>query len=229
MTVVRNKLYELGLFKLELEYWTPEQVAFLKANYKRIGDLELSEIFSKKWFKKKGWNKKHIEKKRRYLKLKRSERQKFNILLRNVAQGRFEGMNWANSLDRRRHRVGTVIVRTIAGYKVKLVRVKGGFRKLSHINFEESFGPIPSGRVIVMKDGNPLNCEPDNLFAADRKQQAELMRYSDGGIANYLALKGRLGGGNCKDVGLYEQLLKRPDILDAKRKQLQLQKLIGAL
>ena len=71
ITSVRHKCYELGLYKMTLEYWTDEQVDFLLKNYKEKGGTELAEIFNKKWYKDKGWTKKHIEKKRRYLKLKR--------------------------------------------------------------------------------------------------------------------------------------------------------------
>ena len=72
ITAVRHKCYELGLYKMTLEYWTDEQVDFLLKNYKEKGDTELSEIFNEKWHKDKGWTKKHIEKQRRYLKLKRT-------------------------------------------------------------------------------------------------------------------------------------------------------------
>ena len=230
LTSVRSKCYELGLYKMRLEYWTEEQVAYLKNNYKTIGDLELSEIFARRWFKEKGWTRKHIAKKRGYLKLKRSERQRWNILLRNADQGRFDALRWAGTIERRRLRVGTVIVRTINGCKVKLVRVKGGFRKLAHINYENSFGAIPSGKMIVMRDGNPLNCDPANLIATTRSEHAERMRNSDAAIASLMSMKMEKArrGRPRKDVGLFNMLLKRPDLIDAKRKQLQLTREINA-
>jgi hypothetical protein len=89
LTSVRTKCYELGLKRMELEYWTKEQVRFLRQNYKKIGDLELAEIFNQKWHKDKGWSKKHIEKKRRYLGLKRTEEEKNLIPIRTVRAGRF--------------------------------------------------------------------------------------------------------------------------------------------
>ena len=34
LTMLRMKCYEMGLKRMELEYWTDEQVNYLKANYK---------------------------------------------------------------------------------------------------------------------------------------------------------------------------------------------------
>ena len=72
---VREKCYQLGLYRMRLDYWTKEQIRFLKANYKKIGDKELAILFNSKWKKEKGWTFKHIEKKRLYLKLKRTAAQ----------------------------------------------------------------------------------------------------------------------------------------------------------
>ena len=78
---------------MELQYWTAAQTRFLRDNYKAFGDTELAEIFEIKWFKAKGWTKKHIEKKRRYLKLKRTTEEKRQIKIRNTKMGRFKICN----------------------------------------------------------------------------------------------------------------------------------------
>ena len=89
LTRTRTELYSLGLKRMELQYWTDEQVKFLKENYTLFGDTELAEIFEVKWYKNKGWTKKHIEKKRRYLKLKRTSDEIANIRKRNALQNRY--------------------------------------------------------------------------------------------------------------------------------------------
>ena len=75
LTVVRNKIYELGLKRNEkAEEWTPEQEAFLVANFRTIGDVELGEIMNDQFpesTRKFGRN--TIRKKRELLKLYRSE------------------------------------------------------------------------------------------------------------------------------------------------------------
>ena len=77
---LRNKLYEMDMYRMRLEYWSDEQTTFLKANYKTKGDSELAKIFNDKWPKNKTWTIKHIEKKRRYLKLKRTKSEVNSIL-----------------------------------------------------------------------------------------------------------------------------------------------------
>lgn len=87
LTVVRNKTSELGLKHIELEYWTEEQIEYLKANYKTTGDVELAQIFEIRWPKNKRWIKQHICKKRAYLKLKRTPAQIKAIVSKHVAVG----------------------------------------------------------------------------------------------------------------------------------------------
>lgn len=70
---MRIILHAKKMFRIELEYWTEEQTQFLIDNYKIFGDKELEILFTLIWpDKKKGWSFKHIEKKRKYLKLKRT-------------------------------------------------------------------------------------------------------------------------------------------------------------
>jgi hypothetical protein len=86
-TYVRMKYAELGLKKMELEFWNDEMMKYLKSNYKKIGDVELAEIFQVKWPKKKKWKKQHINKKRKQLGLHRSQSQINKIIAKNVNAG----------------------------------------------------------------------------------------------------------------------------------------------
>ncbi len=224
---VRDKCYSMGMYRMRLEYWTPKMVDVLKANYKYMGDTELAEIMEKKFPKSKRWTIKHIEKKRKYLKLHRSEAQLFKIKIRNLDQGRMTGLNWTATHMRRRIRVGTYITRTINGYKVRLIRIKGGFRKLAHVNYEKHIGPIPAGTMITLRDRNPLNCEPENLEAVTRQVFAERMRWTDNSIAWKLSIKGKKGKrGNYKDEKIFQEVLKHPELIALKRNQLKLQQTI---
>lgn len=87
LTVTRNKCRELGLKRMELEYWTKAQINFLHRNYKIKGDVEIAAIFEKKWPKKKKWVKEHICKKRGYLKLARTREEIFTIASKNASPG----------------------------------------------------------------------------------------------------------------------------------------------
>jgi hypothetical protein len=86
-TVTRNKLRELGLKRMELEYWNEEQVQYLRDNYKTIGDVEIMEHFIQKYPKQKGWKRGAIMKKRSQMALLRTEEEKAAIVAKHVRPG----------------------------------------------------------------------------------------------------------------------------------------------
>lgn len=165
ITKVRTKAYELGLKRMELQRWTKKQEKFLKENYKEIGDTELAEIFEVKWFKSKGWTKKHIEKKRRYLKLKRSHIEKKNIKERNRLMGRF-----SMCALKRWETTGQFPIGTKRVWKRKdnslfvVIKTKSGFVHYNRYLWESEKGTVPKGMNVVIKKGaNPIDYNIDDL------------------------------------------------------------------
>lgn len=70
--------------------------------------------------------------------------------------------------------IGSIIVRKYVDgseYQWKKVSEKQ-WRQLSYVVYEEHNQPIPSGFIVAFKDGNTLNCAPDNLIL---KTKAEHM------------------------------------------------------
>jgi hypothetical protein len=171
LTSTRTKLYELGLYKMRLEYWTEEQVQFLREHYKIFGDVELGEIFNAKWKKNKGWSKKHIEKKRRYLGLKRSKQQKDEIQERNRLQGRFSINHWKRWIGRTAT-IGEVRIWKEQNRPYKVVKTENGFVSYPRMLWTEKFGAIPKGFNVMFRDGNTLNCELNNLELVSDEQLA---------------------------------------------------------
>lgn len=172
-TLVRTKCYDLGLKRMEMEYWTDEQIAFLEDNYQQYGDTELTELFTILWHKDKGWSKKHIEKKRRYLNLKRSSDQKSAVHKRNVENGCFA--------DCPVKRWQTIGVTPIFGRKVwehqsgrpfLVIKLKDGFVHYAPWLWEQIYGPIPQGMCVRTKDNNPINIKPGNLMLVTRAEHA---------------------------------------------------------
>lgn len=177
LTRFRTFAYEMGLKKMELQYWTEEQVEFLKSNYKAIGDVELAEIFESKWIKNKPWTKKHIEKKRRYLKLKRTKEQEKAIKARNTAAGRFKNCPVKAWEVRGIPPVGTIrIWSTNSGHQYKVIKTASGFVHLAPFLWKNKYGCIPKGKLIVPKDGNSLNITIENLEAISREEHARRNR-----------------------------------------------------
>jgi hypothetical protein len=90
---LRPLAYKLGLYRINLEFWTEIQVLFLKENFETIGDTELSQIFQEKFPKSKVWTKRHIEKKRKYLSLHRTPEQISLINKKNVDAGIYQNID----------------------------------------------------------------------------------------------------------------------------------------
>lgn len=159
LTSTRTELYKLGLKRMEMEYWTPEQVHFLKDNYKIFGDTELAEIFEVKWHKAKGWTKKHIEKKRRYLKLKRTTSEKKAIQIRNTKMGRFKICNqkmWEKrgiTPEGEKH----IWFSSESNLPFIVIKTKNGFVHYNRWLWEKEKGAIPPGMNVVINGSDRIN------------------------------------------------------------------------
>jgi hypothetical protein len=228
LTSIRTRCYQLGLKRMEMEYWTDEQIDFLKRHYKLIGDVELAEIFGKKWHKDKGWTKKHIEKKRRYMKLKRTRKQQLAIHKRNKDNGRFKICSVKMWDKRGRAPEGSIKMwrREFANSNefVAHIKVNGRYVHWNRWIWEMTYGPVPEGMNVVFKDGNNMNLSLDNLELisngelARRNAQKSSVGLSDNYIAGILTHK---------DRELRDELKKDPELLDFKRQQLLLNRKIS--
>jgi len=81
------KLYELGLKRMELEYWSDEMVRYLVDHYKTMGDVEIMSYFKQHYPKTKGWKRNAIHKKRKQMNLYRTAEEVAAIVARNCAEG----------------------------------------------------------------------------------------------------------------------------------------------
>ncbi|MEI6865506.1 hypothetical protein [Flavicella sp.] len=165
ITKLRMFAYEMGLKKIEMEYWKPSQVLYLKKYYKSIGDVELAEIFSEKWSKNKGWSKKHIEKKRRYLHFKRTSSELKKIHSRNVLMGRFKICNIKMWEKRGITPIGEKRIWFNAiGLPYVVVKKKDGFVHYNRDLWKKANGPIAKGmNVCVKPQASRLEAKIDDL------------------------------------------------------------------
>lgn len=230
ITLVRMKCYELGLKRMELEYWTKKQINFLKKNYKTIGDTEMAELFNKKFPKKKNWTLKHVEKKRNYLHLHRTKKEIEAIKQRNVDNGRFLLCPVKRWLVTGVAKEGEIRMwRETGGRLVPRVKVNGKFIHWARWAYKKHHRIIPRGKNIVFKDNNPWNRTIKNLIAltdaelAKRNSTISSKGLSDRYVASMLASSGKAGK---RDKNIIENILQFPSLITAKRTQLQLQRTI---
>jgi len=87
LTIVRNKLYEMGLQRNQVENWSPEQTAFLKENYRTTGDVEIAEQLQRLMPRAQAWTKKHINKKRQLMGWHRTPEEIAAIVAKHLAPG----------------------------------------------------------------------------------------------------------------------------------------------
>lgn len=172
-TSVRMKCYEMGLKKMELEYWTPVQVKWLKKLYPFIGDLELAQIFSEAYPKEKGWTLKHIEKKRKYLGLKRTKEQIDAIRERNKAFGCF-AVGLLHTWEKRGvSEKGTVRIWNGREH----IKTDDGYVTLARYTWEQHKGPIPKGCNVALKNRAVTAGDIDNLECLSNEELARRNSY----------------------------------------------------
>lgn len=224
---IRKICYHLGLKRMKLEYFSPEQVKYLVRNYKAKGDVELAEIFQRKWPKQKGWTKKHIEKKRKYLNLQRTIWEIKAIHLRNVKAGRFKICPIKAWDKRGRAQEGEIRYWTNNfGVKYPVIKFNGKFVHWARYTWEKHFGSIPKHWNIIFKDGNPQNLNIENLELISNEELArrDSQKSSKGLSDNYIA--GILSHG---DVHARQIIKEKKGLIEVKRKQLLLNRTIYEL
>lgn len=181
VTTVRTRCYEMGLYKMRLEYWTNEQVEFLKLHYDYIGDTELAQLFETRWPKDKGWSKKHIEKKRRYLGLKRTKNQIDDIRKRNTEAGMYAVCNKKRWIATGVTPLGKIKIWNYkSGRKFKVIKTEDGFIRYAPFLYKQHYGEVPDGMVIRFKDNDPMNVNIENLECITREENAlrnSILRY----------------------------------------------------
>lgn len=223
-TVLRTHCYNMGLKRMQMEYWSDEQVQFLVENYQRIGDVEIAEIFNEVYPKNKTWTNKHIEKKRGYLGLKRTERQIAEIKARNVRSGRFAVNHWKRWIGRVT-KPGTIRKWNNNGREYLVIKTENGFVHYPRWLYKKHHGTIPDGMIVRVKnDLLDENITIDDLELISREENGHrnATKYVTGLCDAYVA--GIITNGN-KEIR--KDLIQNKELLHLKRQQLQLNRLIN--
>ncbi len=107
------------------------------------------------------------------------------------------------------------------GNRYKWIRIgKANWVMLHVLNWEKINGPVPKDHLLVFKNGDRMNCEPENLRLITHAAHMEETRNKPEFIAVTMShIKG------CKghyDKKVYNEMLKHPDLIDLKRNQLKI-------
>lgn len=222
MDAVRAKYREFGLKAVELEYWTEQQIIYLKENFRKCGDVELAIYFDKKWPKNKPWTRKHIEKKRKYLNLNRSQLEISQIRWGNYHKGlmhspsRFVDDTFANEGEVR-------MWKQPSGRLIPRIKINGIFEDWNNYMWRLHYGTVPKGFNVVFK-GDPSVLQIENLELKTNLQLAKDMF----GQAQKLTDKYVLGMITRGQPELREFFKEKfPELIQLKKEQLKLQREIN--
>lgn len=228
LCATRTRLYLLGMKRIEMEYWTVEQLQFLAVSYQTQGDKEIAASLQANWPKGKPWTLKHVEKKRNYLGLHRTKEQLKSIKERNRKTGCWSVNHWKRWVDQQP--VGTVVTWYPNVKPVQYIKTASGHRKLAHHVWQQAGNTIPKRHMIRHKDGNPLNCQLENLECISREEHGRRNTAiaRDKGNNPYLNIHDKIlvQWLAYKDKGMQQDLLKMPQLLQLARTNYQLKRAI---
>lgn len=110
-----------------------------------------------------------------------------------------------------------------SGHTYKWIRIsKSKWRMLQVFNWENINGPIPKDKIIVCKDGDTLNCDPDNWMMITHNEHLERNSGRKELTDKYVVTK--LAN---RDKEMREILRQSPEIIELKRNELKLKRAIN--
>lgn len=208
---------------MEQEYWTTDMVAYLRAHYKTVGDTELAEYFEATWPKNKPWTRKHIEKKRRYLQLSRTQRQQYRIWLRNKQNGRFKQCAANMWATRGIAAEGDIRWWNKRGRTVPMIKVGGRFQHWARWAWEQAHGPVAVGmNVVFIQPPTPTNLTLQNLRLMTNAEVAVAIGAESSGALSDNYILGMLRLSPEQKASLKTQ----PELIELKRNLLKINRII---
>ncbi len=113
-----------------------------------------------------------------------------------------------------------------SGRKYKWIRISESKWEMLHVyRWENKNGPTPKGYILIFDDGDTMNVTLKNIRTISRQNHADETRQKPGFIAKTMAhVKGAKGK---YDKELQKEYLKHPELINAKRELINLNKQIN--
>ena len=178
LSALRHQARRMGLNKGIQIRWSDEDIRYLEANFRKYGDTELAGRLNKR--KKtsriidgkkvyRTFTKKHINKKRDLLGLKRTPEEVEAIKKRNkeLLPRQCFTKEW-NVYTRGIRKVAAEETTRIWGGR-RMVKVNGGFIPYTRWFYHNYISPVPEGYIVYHLDYDTLNDNPENLAICRRK------------------------------------------------------------
>lgn len=194
------------------ENYSKKDENFIRENYTRMSNAEMAKEIER--------SVDSIHSKLQLLGLKRTAKQRKAIFLRTAPHTLFQ----KGDLPATTLYDGAITERTDScGITYKYIRIsKANWAMLHVYNWEKKYGPVPQGKILRCKDGNQLNCDPENWELVTRLEHLEM----------------NSGRKDLNDKYIIDNLSRRhpemkpivtqfPELIEVKRQQLKLRRTIN--
>lgn len=181
--------YKYHLFGGKGRRFTQEQIDFISANYKGHSVAEMTDLFNAHFGTRMTWRQIRAVVNNRGIVSGRSGRFEKGIRPWNTGtkglMRRNSGTFKKGNAPGNRKPLGSERICTKNGFVLVKVAEKNPYTgsptryKHKHVHvWEQHHGPVPDGMVVAFRDGDQLNCGPENLMLISR---AELLRLNHHG------------------------------------------------
>ncbi|MCL5990557.1 MAG: HNH endonuclease [Bacteroidetes bacterium] len=210
--------------------WTEKEIAFIKANYETMTAIELADVFTDRYNNvTRAQVKNKIYKLRLHKTTNKGQFKKGQISLNKGKKGTHYSPATEFKKGHLPHNTkadGVISIRLSHRndnpIPYKWIRVSLRKWELLHrYLWIQRYGKIPKGYNIIFKNGNTLDCRLNNLAMVSRDEHLQMnhkYHSSDGWIASTLSHK---------NPELKKLIMKNPELIELKRKQLELQRKIN--
>lgn len=160
---LRLKYYSLGLYKNPRNIpWNQREARYLVNNYQKMGNLEMCKHLNSHASRSRNFTVKTIWKKMKLMRLHRSPAELLKIKKNHIGESAWIEAHKITAA-KKTYPDGKKVVRIISGLKYWYVKQGSKMVAYHRLVWERKNGSIPEGYKIYFKDGNGLNCSPDNL------------------------------------------------------------------
>jgi len=194
--------------------FSEEHAQFIQDKYHELSNTEIAAII--------GRSADSVKAKMTHLNLKRNKKELLSINRRLNSSGWFtKGQSPKNTMYD-----GYISTRIDShGHPYQYIRIeKGKFEQLHRHNWEKVNGPITEGTILRSKEGDSMNCDPDNWELVDRANHLGKNSGRDELTDNYILAKLTHRASELKPA-----FREMPELIELKRSQIKLKRTINEL
>lgn len=148
--------------------WSKEEKEILISMYREHGNKYIADILNARSSRTRDFNDKVINKKLRFMKLKRTKEELQAIHQKHVKDGVYKGLLIGKVTKRRLADESIRIKKMGHAGPTKMIKIGGKWKMLSRHVYEKEHGPIPVDHIIIHKNGNKFDCDIENLACVSK-------------------------------------------------------------